>query len=149
MPGFVLTLTTGNLCCAVLGQQGDVLVCCSAFTHLRRLLFSVCNIEFSWNMLLNLSTPSGSTICLPYQHNIHIIYSLTSSTAFVHSFASSCEVVSRIDCTASWTLLQLIVRDGVGSIYLCEMESTTFTHDRWSPQHLQMRDRIVALLLFL
>ena len=42
----------------------------------------------------------------------------------------------------------LLNRDGVNSIDTQYMESTAFSEERWSPQHLHMRDAIVALLSF-
>lgn len=41
------------------------MVSCMALTRTLRLLFSVCSIEFSWNMSLKLSTPSSPTRRFP------------------------------------------------------------------------------------
>ena len=38
--------------------------------------------------------------------------------------------------------------DGVHSIDTQDMDSTAFSEERWSSQHLHMRDAIVALLSF-
>ena len=42
----------------------------------------------------------------------------------------------------------LLMRDGIDNIFSREMTYMKFTHGRWSPQYLLLRDATVALLLF-
>lgn len=125
------------LCCARPARRCSWLSCRRLFVVALSRAYagccSLCNIKFSWNMLLNLSALSASTICLPYQQNITIIYSLTYAIAFIHSFAFSWDVVSRIYWIASWI--------PVNSAN-CILDSCAVNCERWSTQHFVMRDGV-------
>lgn len=58
--------------CVILALRAST-VSCMALILMRRLLFSVCSIAFSWNMSLMLSTPSSSIILLPLKRKIPLL----------------------------------------------------------------------------